>query len=247
MTELQTTVAGQAWRDSAREFSRQIRALYSQCLSAYHAFDDLPRLVDGLRLLSVNAGLASARAGDYGRSIRVLTNFATEAVTRLLAVIPEMVDLKKRTYAIAGTIMRSANDIGKLEAAGNGILANGHRFAEQDPLPWLDRAWRARVAAVVDATARLHRTHQGLADIGRITREVMLQTQLVSANIAIEATSAGPYEAELAAVSESIRDRVEELRGMVDTAARHLRDASETIMALEAFGRAAGAKRGGVR
>ena len=64
----------------------------------------------------------------------------------------------------------------------------------------------------------------------------MLQVDLIAANIAIEATAAGPWEAELTAIAAIIREKSEELREMVDGAGRNLRNATETIVALVGFG-----------
>jgi hypothetical protein len=222
------------WRDSVRAYGDHTQNLYVNCVGAYHAFDGLPRLVDGLRLLSVNAGLVSARAGDYGRSIRVLTNFATESVTRLIGVIPQMLSLKRQTYETAGGIMRAVNDIGKIETAGTLIVRQ--RGADEAALIGLSRAWRARVHLLGMSAASLSGTNDQFIAMVRVAREVMLQTELIAANIAIEATAAGPWEAELATIADTIRGRVDELRVMVDSAGRNLRNATETIVALVAFG-----------
>ncbi len=222
------------WRDSVGAYAGHTRHLYTNCVGAYHAFDELPRLVDGLRLLSVNAGLVSARAGDYGRSIRVLTNFATESVTRLIEVIPRMLALKRQTYESAGGIMRAVNDIGMIEAAGTLIVRN--RRADDEALNNLSRAWRVRAKSLALAAASLNTTNEQLVAMVRVAREVMLQTELIAANIAIEATAAGPWEAELTAIADTIRGRVDELRVMVDGAGRNLRNATETIAALTGFG-----------
>lgn len=222
------------WHESARVHGGSVNALYERCQAAYHAYDELPKLVDHLRILAVNAELASARAGDHGRAVRVLTQFAVECVTRLMALVPELVGLKKRTYGLAGGILRAASDIAKLEAAGSKVLGAG----SHDALAVLDAAWRARLGDLAASAAQLTRTHNGLTDIAKAAREVMLQTEIISANIAIEATSAGPFEAELRAIADTMRGRVDELRAMIDGAARALRNAAETNQALAAFGAA---------
>ncbi len=222
------------WRDSVGEYAGHTQDLYANCVSAYHAFDGLPRLVDGLRLLSVNAGLVSARAGDYGRSIRVLTNFATESVTRLRDVIPQMLSLKRETYETVGSVMRSINDIGKLEAAGT-IIMRG-QGGQAASLGAVSGAWRARVRTLSAAASRLSTANDHLVAAVRVAREVMLQVELIAANIAIEATTAGPWEAELTAIAETIRAKSVELRAMVDDAGRNLRNATETIVALVGVG-----------
>lgn len=237
MAETTTVAAGDhldVWRDSVGAYASHTQDLYANCVSAYHAFDGLPRLVDGLRLLSVNAGLVSARAGDYGRSIRVLTNFATESVTRLRDVIPRMLSLKRQTYEAAGGVMRSINDIGKLEAAGTIILRGQGEGAAS--LNAISRAWRTRGRALSGAAARLSTANDQLVMVLQIAREVTLQVDLIAANIAIEATAAGPWEAELTAIAETIRGKAAELREMVDDAGRNLRNATQTIVALVGFG-----------
>lgn len=222
------------WHDSARVHGGAVNALYERCQAAYHAFDELPKLVDQLRILAVNAELASARAGDHGRAVRVLTQFAVECVTRLMGLVPELVGLKKRTYGLAGGILRAASDVSKLEAAGSRVMGAGCK----DALVVLDGAWRARLAELAAAAAQLTRTHGGLVDIAKAAREVMLQTEIISANIAIESTSAGPFEPELRAIADTMRGRVDELRAMIDGAGRALRDAAEINHALAAFGAA---------
>lgn len=223
---------GAGWHDGYARFGGHVRGLYERCQTAYHAFDDLPRLVDDLRILAVNAELASARAGDFGRAVRVLTHFATEAVTRLLLVVPEMVALKRCTYTVAGTILRAARDVGKFEAAGALVIAAGRQ-----PLPALERAWRARLRTLELAAASLSSTHGQLVGVVRSVREVMMQTEIIAANIAIEATAAGPHEAELSAIAEAMRERVNAMRRMVEGAGNGLRDAAETNLALAEFGR----------
>lgn len=222
------------WRDSVGDYASHTRDLYANCVGAYHAFDGLPRLVDGLRLLSVNAGLVSARAGDFGRSVRVLTNFATESVARLLDVIPQMLSLKRQTYETAGGVMRSINDIGKLEATGTLILRGQGGTAPS--LSAISGAWRARVRTLSVAAGRLGTANDQLVAAVRMAREIMLQIELIATNIAIEATAAGPWEAELTSIAETIRGKAEELRAMVDDAGRKLRNATETILALVGFG-----------
>ncbi len=226
------------WHDSAGEFDRHVRRLHERCQGAYHAFDSLPRLVDDLRILTVNAELASARAGDHGRAVRVLTHFATESVSRLLAVVPRMIELKKQTYGFAGTVLRAAADVLKVEAAGARVQAAGHVAAPgaEDPLIALGRARASRLTALSAAASGLTRTHQLLVDAVRSVREVTIQVEIITANIAIEATSAGPFERELQAVADTMRTPVEQLRAMVDDAHRLLREAAETNLALATLG-----------
>lgn len=234
-------VGGEAkWHDTLSAFAEHLHGLHQRCQSAYHAFDALPSLVDQLRILSVNAELASARAGDYGRAVRVLTHFATESVTRLLGVVPQMVGLKKRTYALAGSVMRAAAEIRSLEAAGRRVLLAGHTFPEgaEDPLTILDRAHRRRLHDLTDAVAKMTVAHGQLIETVRSVRQVMMQAEIISANIAIEATSAGPHQADLQAIADIMRERVVQLRTMIDEAARALRDAAHTNIALAGIGRA---------
>ncbi|RAU22598.1 hypothetical protein CU669_07915 [Paramagnetospirillum kuznetsovii] len=194
----------------------------------------MPKLVEGLRLLSINAGLVSARAGDYGRSVRVLTNFATESVTRLQQALPRMLMLKRDTYEISGGIMRAINDIDKIEAAGTLILRG--QGGQSAALTAMGRAWRVRIRAIGDAANGLRRTNDQFAAMVKLAREVMLQTELIAANIAIEATDAGPWEVELTTIADTIRAQMEDLRRMVDEAGRNLRNATETIVALASLG-----------
>ena len=224
----------EVWRDNAGAYAGHAQDLYANCLSAYHAFDGLPALVDGLRLLSVNAGLVSARAGDYGRSVRILTNFATESVTRLRDVIPQMLSLKRLTYENAGGVMRAVNDMGKLEAAGTLIVRQQGR--EGSALSAISTAWRLRARALSSSAKGLNQANEQLVALVRVAREVMLQVDLIAANIAIEATSAGPWEAELTAIAGTIREKGDQLREMIDDASRNLRNATGTIMALAGFG-----------
>jgi hypothetical protein len=222
------------WHDGYREFSSQLGDLYARCQATYHAFDDLPRLVDQLRILSVNAELASARAGDYGRAVRVLTHFATEAVTRLMGIIPEMIHLKRRTYAQTGTILRAARDVGKLEAAGN-IIMGGNRPVSADSLPTLETAWRTRLHTLGEAATGLTSAHASLQMVIRSVREVVLQTEMVAANIAIEATAAGPFAADLGAIADVMHEHTAALRAMVDEASHGMRDAAQSNLAMAAF------------
>lgn len=229
---------GGPWHDSAQAVASHVRGLHQLCHRAYHAFDRLPPLVDQLRILSVNAELASARAGDHGRAVRVLTHFATESVTRLQTLVPQMVALKRRTYAQAGAVMRAAADVVKIEAAGRCVLASGHRVPDgaADPLDSLARARRARLCGLSDAVAGMTRDHHSLLEAVRSVRQVAIQVEIIAANIAIEATGAGPHERDLQAVADTLRRPVEQLRLMVDEATRGLRDAAETNTALAALG-----------
>lgn len=227
------------WRDTLSAYGEHLHGLHQRCQSAYHAFDALPTLVDQLRILSVNAELASARAGDYGRAVRVLTHFATESVTKLLGVVPQMVGLKKRTYALAGTVMRAAAEVRSFEAGGQRVLAAGHRFPDdaEDPLTALGRAHRRRLHDLAGAVAGMSAAHSQLMETVRSVRQVMMQAEIISTNIAIEATAAGPHEADLQAIADTMRERVVQLRVMIDEASRALRDAAGTNIALAGIGR----------
>lgn len=234
MRERGESAGHDVWRDSVGVFADQAHDLYANCLCSYHAFDGLPGLVDGLRLLSVNAGLVSARAGDYGRSVRILTNFATESVMRLRDMIPQMLSLKRQTYENAGAVMRAINDIGKLETAGSLILRG--QGAEAAALAAIAAAWGRRAKGLSLSAMGLRSANDQLVAVVRVTREIMLQLDLIAANIAIEATAAGPWEAELTAIAETIREKGTELREMIDDASRNLRNAIGTISALAGFG-----------
>ena len=223
------------WQDGG-DAQGQIRGLFERTQTAYHAFDGLPRLVDELRLLSVNAQLASARAGDYGRAVRVLTLFSTEAVGNLLVMVPRAVELKRRSYGLAGQIMRTLSEMAKIEAAGRRVVAAGHHFPKDDPLAVLAAARARRRAVLVGAVATLEQTHAALAEVAATARTVMMQTEIIATNIAIEATAAGPYQAELEALATALRERSEALRAMTDLAAHRLRDAAEVSVALAALG-----------
>ncbi|MGE5503248.1 MAG: hypothetical protein ACM31L_02385 [Actinomycetota bacterium] len=227
------------WHDGYRVFGGQVAVLYARCQQAYHAFDALPQLADQLRILSVNAELTSARAGDHGRGVRVLTQFATEAVTRLVRTIPEMVALKRHTYNQAAAILRAARDIGKLEAAGRRatkvVSADG-----RDPLAPIDAAWRRRLSAVGAAAAQLNQAHTTMTATVRSVREVAMQVEMVAANIAIEATTAGPFEGELHGIAEVMHEHAEGLRQMTDDTSRGLREASVTNKAMAEFAALAG-------
>lgn len=226
--------AGSLWRNRYGEFETHVRGLYKRSQAAYHAFDDLPRLVDQMRILSVNAELAAARAGDYGRGVRVLTQFASEAVGRLAGVVREMLILKRRTYAQAAMVLRAAGDIGKLESAGNRILVLQGVYTKQS-LAVLDGAWHGRLVSVGMAAKELRKAHDDLVMVVRGVREMMMQADIISANIAIEATTAGPFETQLQAVAESMRTSGAQLRTMVDNASHSLRDAAETDIAMANF------------
>lgn len=223
------------WHGGFSTFSATIEGLFERTQTAYHAFDDLPRLVDEMRLLSVNTELASARAGDRGRAVRVLTQFATQSVSRLLGVVPQMIELKRRSYALAGRIMRAAAEVGQIEAAGVRVLRAGHHFPEDDPLKVLDFARMRRLAVLAEAVAALEKAHAALVDAVSTARAVMMETEIIAANIAIEATNAGEFEAEIEALAADLRGRGNALRSMVDEAGRRLRDAADTNLALHRF------------
>ncbi|CAA7615207.1 hypothetical protein [Magnetospirillum sp. UT-4] len=222
------------WHDRAARMKDQVATLYERCQAAYHTFDGLPQLIDQMRIMSVNAELVSARAGDHGRAVRVLTQFVTEAVTRMLAMIPEMVALKKCTYAQAGMVLRIANDVDKIEGGGARILATG-RTPGDSALAALEAAWRNEMKGFGEAVAGMRRAHEGLVGMVRTAREVVLQVELISANIAIEASGAGPFEADIKAIADFMRGRVEELRAMVDNAGRSLRAVADMNHALAAL------------
>lgn len=222
------------WSDGSASLGRLGR-LFVQTQTAFHAFDGLPRLVDELRLLSINAQLASARAGDYGRAVRVLTQFAIEAVAGLLAAVPQMVGLKRRSYALTGEVMRTLGSLAKIEAAGRRVAAAGPRSSAEDPLPRLDAARAARRRALADAVAGLERVQADLGEAVATARTVMLQTEIIAANIAIEATAAGRHQTELNALAAALRERSEALRAMIEQASRRLRDAADAKVELLAL------------
>jgi hypothetical protein len=112
------------------------------------------------------------------------------------------------------------------------------RAIAEDPLAALSAARARRLGDLAESAVQLTRTHHGLVEIGRAAREVMMQTEIISANIAIEATAAGAHEPQLRAIAETMRGRVDELRTMVDGASRALREAAQTNLALAEFGAA---------
>lgn len=68
------------------------QTLFEYHREAYEAFQGLGEVSEDLRVLSLNAELAAGRAGSYGVSIRALTQYTRELVTRLQSIHNDLVE-----------------------------------------------------------------------------------------------------------------------------------------------------------
>lgn len=189
--------------------------ILSHSLAAFQAVAGLGNLAEDLRVLSLNAELAAARAGSDGRAIRALTQYTRELVHRLLAMDAELAALKTDSYASAAQAMKWLGRRHVMQRAdGAPASAAAHRLAA---------AAADRMAQVADSVASL------AASVRRIDA-IAGQAATIATNISIEAARIRDEAGGFAEVAGGMRRYVECLATMTG-AVRHSVDTATGLAA----------------
>lgn len=213
--------------------------LFADCLTAFHAYDDLDELAEDLRILSLNAELAAGRAGDKGRAVRSLTQYTRALVSRLAVVQADIIGIKSTTYATSAAALRRLGELHTLEQASAEMGAATSDDTQQSGRKALGKA---RAETLRDVSENLGQMIGGVHDLAASTGqvlEVVSQSGSIATNIAIEAAAAGQYEAEFRTVAETMRRYVGLLRDIIDKANAAVTAASDKGSALQALAAAA--------
>lgn len=198
------------------DLEQATRTLLEQCMSAFHAFQELGELAEDMRILSLNAELAAGRAGRAGVAVRALTQYTRQLVGQLNRLRSDMDSLETVTQELSASALKALEDLRQAREAGDESAADV-------------------AAATTAATDRLRRMMQHAEQLGthaKRIRQVAEQSAGISTNIAIEAAGAGPHEPEFRNVAETMKRYIDGLHGMVERADQAVRQAGETSRTL---------------
>ncbi|MFA7431111.1 MAG: chemotaxis protein [Rhodospirillaceae bacterium] len=219
---------------AAEDLEEATGALLSQCMSAFHAFEELGELSEDMRILSLNAELAAGRAGRAGVAVRALTQYTRQLVGQLNRLRSDMDGLKSDTYGLSAAAMKALQELRLMHDAGAKAAAEQviDQAAADDGRRAVDTAAQEAFQA---AAERLHRMMAHADELGthaKRIRQVAEQSAGISTNIAIEAAAAGPHEPEFRNVADTMKRYINGLRSMVDSADQAVNQAVETSRVL---------------
>jgi methyl-accepting chemotaxis protein len=201
------------------ELTQHAGDMFSECLHAFRAFGGLSELSQDMRVLSLNAELAAGRAGQYGLSVRALTQYTRQLVARLNSVQDDLNSLRSRVYGHFADALRQsakAKIFMRISQAAPDVSNDACQIAENQP-----HMLHAGNHNVGQMLAAIQAMMQCVADMQRhahITRGVVSQAGSIATNIAIEATSAGQFQYAFLPVANTMQDYVMQLRDATDTA-----------------------------
>ncbi len=205
------------------QLQHDISKLLAQSLAAYAAFSGLRDLAEDLRILSLNAELAAARAQSEGRAIKALTQYTRELVRRLSHIDGELDSLKAHTYTGAADTIKWLNRLKMIERA---------RAAEQGEVA-AQAASRMteRVVERVGAITAIVATMAAATD--RIS-EVAGQASAIATNVSVEAARISAGGGVFDAVARTMAGYAQQLQDMIAQAGSAVRDATQTSTRLRA-------------
>lgn len=231
MEELSTQVTRRA-QSPLEHIQADSNALFSKCLFAFQAFSKLGELSENMRILSLNAELAAGRAGEHGNAVRALTQYTRELVNRLYMIERSMLALKSHTYSNSASALRTLLQLKMVDRAETRVKQVKGAFAEKAA----ERVSHSRGGKLTDLMENVRgmiTSVEGLSHEASAVSDVMSQAGSIATNIAIEASTAGAYEAEFEQVAITMREFAFELRTMCDTAGGTIRDASNVGKTLQ--------------
>lgn len=199
--------------------------LFSKCLFAFHAFSKLGQLLEDMRILSLNAELAAGRAGENGTAVRALTQYTRELVNRLSMIEQGMLSLKSNTYNHSASTLRTLLHLKLIDRAGATLKQAKGQFGASSGARIL-QSRKTRMDSLMDNVGGMIKSVEKLAKEASAVSKVMFQAGSIATNIAIEASNAGPYEAEFDQVANTMREFSQDLRGMCDSASGAIREAN---------------------
>jgi len=207
-------------------------ALFSKCLFAFQAFSKLGELSENMRILSLNAELAAGRAGEHGSAVRALTQYTRELVNRLAIIEQGMLSLKSNTYNNSASALRILLQLKLIDRAGSHLKKVQGEFSASTNEKVL-QSRQSRLTDLMNNVDGMISSVENLAIEANTVTKVMSQAGSIATNIAIEASSAGAYEAEFEQVAKTMREFASELRIMCETAGGSIRDAGNVGQTLQ--------------
>ncbi|MBL6931194.1 MAG: chemotaxis protein [Rhodospirillales bacterium] len=198
--------------------------LFSKCLFAFHAFSKLGELSENMRILSLNAELAAGRAGEHGSAVRALTQYTRELVNRLSNIEQGMLNLKSNTYNNSASAIRTLLQLKMISRADNELKKVKGQFAASTNTR-ISYSRETNLGNLMTNVDGMIESVENLSLEANAVSKVMSQAGSIATNIAIEASSAGAYEAEFEQVAETMREFASELRIMCEAAGGSIRDA----------------------
>ncbi len=218
----------------ARQLQQDANHLFTLCLDAFDAFgvfERLPELAEDIRVLSLNAELAANRAGHRGAGVRVLTQYTRELVTRLTAAQNVMRQLRERVYIQSAG---AATRIVCLRVMDRAVALVDHP-TEPRAEGGARHIRQVRTDCLTEVVACLDTMVESVAELVKessVVEDVTAQSSSIATNIAIEAASAGPYEAEFRQVAETMRRYMDSLKSLLTDGSQRVRLASEAGQAM---------------
>lgn len=207
-------------------------ALFSKCLFAFHAFSKLGELSENMRILSLNAELAAGRAGEHGSAVRALTQYTRELVNRLATIESDMLRLKSNTYNNSASALRILLQLKLIDRASIQLGRTKGQFAETTVTKISQSRKKMLASLMVDVDGMIDSVVNLSVEANTVSK-VMSQAGSIATNIAIEASSAGAYEAEFEQVAKTMREFASELRVMCEGAGGSIRDAGSVGKTLQ--------------
>lgn len=178
---------------------------------AHQALARLAELAEDLRILSLNAELAAGRAGEQGRSIRVLTLATRELVRQLTTIAERLGELKATTYGASAGALKTHHRLRIIERAA--------RLQHDDStLAGLNSATERFLALIADDMSQVADCIQALSQQASRVSAIAVHAGTIATNIAIEAASAGQHTTQFLTVSQTMQRYAEELRRMTEEA-----------------------------
>jgi len=235
---MQDSVSSYALEASNQQVTQFQNELFGQCRNTFEAFQGLGDVAEDMRILSLNAELAAGRAGQYGVSIRALTQYTRELVNRLEQINLEMGKIEAfqgvesaeeapaEEYAEEAPVEEYAEEYAQEEYAQEEYAEEypAQEYAEEYPQEEYAEYAEELPAEVSDVAAALQQFDQDnggvkyLNEQAKRIAEVVSQSNSIATNMAIEAATAGQYEDTFTNVANDMRGFVDTLKNMVTRA-----------------------------
>jgi ABC-type transporter Mla subunit MlaD len=228
------------------DIERQAERLLRDCLRAFHAFAELQRLAEELRVLSLSAGLAAERAGPRGGAVRALADDLRGLVDSFAERRRQVLSIKADSGRFDAQAWRALSFVRVLDGAGErarrgdggtrgpaGALATVGRLRDGQAADV-----RAGVAGIAACVARLSSV---AGQLGGAIREA----GAIADRIATEAARTPAFAGEFKPVADGLAAWATRGRSALEDARRWLRGAASRGAQLEERARRLAATRSG--
>ncbi|MDF1588327.1 MAG: hypothetical protein P1P93_04110 [Gammaproteobacteria bacterium] len=209
-----------------RKMHEQYDSIFQQCISLNTELHALVPLAKKMHLLSSNAVSSAARAGSKGDAFRVLTHDI-----QLLGV--DVSQCIEATQKVIVEIVMLASTLARLFASYRiyrAVLIQTEQFKQSSTSHDFFYQGQQKIAREIgDINLKLERSLNLLADILSPISMLIKKGDYLAVFSAVEAASAGEYEASFDAVSSMLRELVTLLGKQSQRQRFLLRDLSETM------------------